>query len=244
MVTGKGLHRFKPSKPIVWGFLSILLLTKAALAGYVPPAEQEAPSDYSRSGTAGHRGGCQDSEATPLTLLAPQTHTGQTASTHPTFAWFVPTSNNMEFRLFEYDLNNQPTKLIATISLPPSSAGIRKITLPEKYALRVGKKYLWQLTIHCPDSQPPLIARADIKVVSSPLTKPTSSASKPVETYAQASLWYDALAQALSVAPPGKLGGEAALLLEELAKVEARINSTDEISSHIEGLKRIALAER
>ena len=232
---------------IACGFLSILLLIKTALAGYVPPAEQEPPSDYTRSGTAGHRGGCQGNEAIALTLLAPQTHIGQTASTQPTLAWFIPNPENVsvEFRLFEYDLNDLPTKPIASLSLPPSSASIRKISLPEKYSLKVGKKYLWQIAIDCPDSQPDLIARADIKVVSSPLTEPALLPSKSAETYAQAGLWYDALGQALAVATQGQLGEDAATLLEELANLEAGlVDSTEETPNPVAYLRQIAVSER
>ena len=248
MVTRKWLSRkLCQSGVIAGGFLSILLLTKAALADYVPPADQEPPSDYTRSGTAGHRGGCQGNEAISLTLLAPQTHIGQTASTLPTFAWFVPNPENvtMEFQLFEYDLNDRPTKPIASLSLSPSSASIRKLSLPEKYSLTVGKKYLWQIAINCSDSQPTLIARADIKVVSSPLTDPAVPPSNLTETYAQASLWYDALAQALEVAKQGKLGEDAAILLEELVSLEAGpVDSPEGVPNQAERLRQIAVSER
>ena len=248
MIIGKWLRqKLCQSGVIACGFLSILLV-EAALADYKPPVEQEPPSDYTKSGTAGSRGGCQGSEAIPLTLLTPQTHIGQTASTHPTFAWFVPTSENvsMEFRLFEYDLNNKPTKLIVALSIPLSSAKIRKISLSDKYSLTVRKKYLWQIAIDCPDSQLDLIARADIKVVSSSLTEPALSSSKLAETYAQLSLWYDALGQALEVAKQGKLGEDAAILLEELANYEAGklVNSTAEAPNPVDRLRQIAVSER
>lgn len=245
MIIGKWLHRkLCQTGVIACGFL----LIEVALADYKPPVEQEPPSDYTKSGTAGSRGGCQGNAAIPLTLLTPQTHIGQTASTHPTFAWFVPTSENvsMEFRLFEYDLNDKPTNLIVALSLPPSSAKIRKASLPEKYSLTVGKKYLWQIAIDCPDSQPDFIARADIKVVSSPLAEPALPPSKIAESYAQASLWYDALGQALAVAKPGKLGEDAANLLEELADLEAGklVDSTTEVPNQVDRLRQIAVSER
>ncbi|MGF1478233.1 MAG: DUF928 domain-containing protein [Cyanophyceae cyanobacterium] len=246
MLTGTWLHRkLCLSSVITGGLLSISLLTKAALAGYVPPADQEPPSDYTRSGTAGHRGRCQSHEALSLTLLAPQTHVGQTASPQPTFAWYIPDPSNVsvEFRLFEYDLNNRPTQPIATLSLPPSSARIRTLSLPEPYSLMVGKKYLWQIAIDCPDSQPDAIARADVKVVSPLFTEPVPPSQSA--NYAQAGLWYDALGQALAVAPPGKLGEDAATLLEELANLEANlVDSADRASNQVERLQQIAISER
>ena len=91
--------------------------TPATLVKYEPPADQKPPSDYTRGGTAGSRDGCEG-EGIPVTALAPLSHVGQTASTRPTFAWFVPdsTTKPVEFRLYEYDSNGKPQLMGEPIS--------------------------------------------------------------------------------------------------------------------------------
>ncbi len=75
--------------------LSLLLFVSPAIAGYVPPRNQKPPSDYTKSGGAR---GCPK-ERIPLTILAPTTHVGRTASKYPTFAWFLYSPHDTKFRL-------------------------------------------------------------------------------------------------------------------------------------------------
>ena len=204
---------------------SLLLGTNIARADYVPPKEQEAPSDYTRSVGAGHRGGCWSTTHPPLTLLAPQTHIGQTTLTHPIFAWFVsePEKIRAEFRLFKYDDNGKPSQLVETLIPSRQSSKIQTISLPEnKEGLKVGKKYLWQVTVNCPDSSIVWQTRADIQVVekSNSLKLVANSFAASVDAYARAGLWYDALQQAIVMKTKG-VEAEMAELLEQLANVEA-----------------------
>ncbi|NJL35469.1 MAG: DUF928 domain-containing protein [Leptolyngbyaceae cyanobacterium SM1_4_3] len=86
------------------GALGLVLLTAPyALADYVPPSEPSSPQESTSS--TGRRGGCDGEAETELTALAPQSYVGQTISTHPTFAWFIPDTQpfQVEFRLFEYN---------------------------------------------------------------------------------------------------------------------------------------------
>ena len=219
-----------------------LVITPAALADYVPPADQEPPSDY--TGQAGPRGGCEG-KGIPLTALAPQSHVGQTASTRPTFAWFVPdsTTKPMEFRLFEYDSNGN-LQLIGEPILWESSPGIMTLPLPEdRPKLKVGHTYLWQVTILCdPDNaSSDLIATADIKVVEMPsaLEGMFVDSSNKSDFYAKASLWYDALGEALKLADKSRLGKVGSTLLEDLAELEAA-ELIDEEYERIENLSQIA----
>lgn len=218
-----------------------LVIAPAALADYVAPDDQEPPSDY--TGQAGPRDGCEG-RGVPLTALAPQSHVGRTASTRPTFAWFVPNSTTkpMEFRLYEYDSNGNPQSIGEPISLE-SSPGIMTLTLPEdRPELKVGRTYLWQVTILCdPDNiSSDLIARADIRVVEMPSAlESTVNGSNKANIYAEASLWYDALGAALDLADESKLGEVGSTLLENLAELEAA-GLTDEESERIEHLRQIA----
>ncbi len=203
-----------------------LAVTPVALAGYTPPPDQQPPSGNTTS--SGPRGGCESSDEPSLTVLAPMKHVGQTASPHPTFAWFVPDTKPfpLEFRLFELAEGSNP-KLIEKLELQ-SSPGIMKLSLPESQpGLAVGKRYLWQVTVICNPNYPStdLVARAEIEVVEMPPTlksalSGTTERSKLVELYAEAGFWYEALGEALESTAEPRLGAVASTLLEDLVKLE------------------------
>lgn len=203
-----------------------LAVTPVALAGYTPPPNQPPPKGNTTS--SGPRGGCESSQGASLTVLAPIKHVGQTASTHPTFAWFVPDTKPfpMEFSLFELAEDNS-FKLVEKLKLQ-SSPGIMQQSLPkDKSGLAVGQRYLWQVTVFCDPNHPStaLVARAEIEVVEMPSAlksalSSTTERSQIVELYANAGLWYDALREALGSAPSPTPEVVAATLLEDLAKLE------------------------
>lgn len=221
--------------------LSLLLAAiNPALAEYNPPPDQPPPKGNTSS--SGPRGGCASNTGVPLTVLAPIKHVGQTASVRPTFAWFVPDTKPfpLEFKLFELTGNNS-FKLVEKLDLQ-SSSGIMKLSLPEdKAGLVVGQRYLWQIALKCDLNHPStwVVARAQIEVVEMlPNLKTVLSTTKnPIEiteVYARASLWYDALREALGTAEGSRLGAIASSLLADLAKLEEpqqRANLTQITSS-------------
>lgn len=225
----------------------LLSVPQAALAGYAPPPDQRPPSGQTTS--SGTRGGCSGSEGLPLTVLAPQKHVGQTASVHPTFAWFVPISIPMEFTLHEYG-SDAKLKVVHKISLQ-SSPGIMKLSLPEdKPGLVRGKRYLWQVAILCDRNHPSkdLVANAEIEVVETPpaLKRQLSTTMDRLEIanlYARAGLWYEALREALGSAEDSRLGEAASSLLEDLAKLEEP-EGTQVKSTHSGDLRQIAAKGR
>ncbi|NEO15098.1 MULTISPECIES: DUF928 domain-containing protein [unclassified Moorena] len=183
------------------------------------PRDRKPTSDYSRTG--GPRG-CPG-EAIPLTLLAPQTYVGQTASVHPTFAGFVSSSHEIEFRLFEFESNNTLKQLGSPIK-KQTQPGVFQLSLPENHpGLTVGKKYLWQIAIRCPDGA--IVERAEFRVVELPtriksrLSTTVNSYNK-VDIYAGADFWYEAFTEALKLAQPGKMGKLGSSLVEDLTKSE------------------------
>ena len=207
--------------------LSLLLsVTSVALAEYVPPPDQPPPKGNTSS--SGPRGGCASNTDVPLTVLAPIKHVGQTASVRPTFAWFVPDTKSfpLEFKLFEVTGNNS-FKLVEKLDLQ-SSSGIMKLSLPEdKPGLAVGQRYLWQIALKCDSNYPStwVVARAQIEVVEMPpnlktVLSTTKNSQEITEVYARASLWYDALREALETAEGSRLGAIASSLLADLAKLE------------------------
>ncbi|MFL9458600.1 MULTISPECIES: DUF928 domain-containing protein [Nostocales] len=223
--------------------ISLFLFVSPAIAGYVPPRSQKPPSDYTTSG--GPRG-CPG-EQIPLTVLAPKAHVGHTASKHPTFAWFSYSPRNTEFWLFEFEANGKPKQVGEPIKLQ-ALKGINKYSLPENHpGLSVGKRYLWQVAISCPNGN--LMQKAEFTVVemSSDIKSnqpKTGNISQRANFYAERGLWYDALGEALSVVPPGELGAVGAALVESLAQSEGQRGQSEdsqELQQRIESLKAIAI---
>jgi hypothetical protein len=58
--------------------------------GYQPPPPDRSSGPRRTTGGGTRGGGCEQQGEIDLTVLAPQTHIGQTASDHPTLVWYVP----------------------------------------------------------------------------------------------------------------------------------------------------------
>ncbi|RUT05905.1 hypothetical protein DSM106972_031110 [Dulcicalothrix desertica PCC 7102] len=207
------------------GITSLLLTsTTIVLAEYKPPRGQRPPSG--RTTTTGSRGGCETNAQTPLKLLAPQKHVGQTASIYPTFAWFVPDSKPLpiEFRLYIYDDKGEPQ--LQHQFLMQSKYGIMSLSLPKnKPSLKVGKRYLWQVVILCDSDQPAnnLVAMAEIDVVKMPAQVRMQRDDRAnVDILAEAGLWYDALGKAMRLGQKDVIHG----LLKNLTALETTESQT------------------
>lgn len=205
----------------------IFTFTPMTHAAYNSPPDQKKPTKSSDSGTT-RTGSCDNIEGVPLTLLAPQTHIGQTLSSYPTLAWFIPESKSfkMLLRLFEDSpegLKNwgEPIEL-------DTKPGIMSYFLPQNQpGLAVGSTYIWQVTIICDPDSPAknVVAESRIKI----LPQPTSLAREGLSPldYAKESFWYDALEKSLKSAPDSQLNETGVTLVQSLAEVEEeRICST------------------
>lgn len=240
-------------------FLSLaLIVTPAALAAYTPGTQKPAPPG--RRSDGGTTRGCSG-EGLPLTVLASRNYVGRTISRQPTFAWFVPrdsASKSMKFTIYESVPGGKP-KEVHRIPLQ-SSPGIMKLSpfSENEPGLQPGKEYFWQVVIHCDPDNPSgdLVGEASIEVVrvatavQSNLNKAVDSAEK-ANIYAEAGLWYNALAEALKLAEASKLGGMGSTLLNDLAQSEAPkttlelpLKERDAIEKQIENLKQIANSAR
>ncbi|MBW4673341.1 MAG: DUF928 domain-containing protein [Desmonostoc geniculatum HA4340-LM1] len=224
----------------------LLFLTPVATANF-RPGDRKPASDYTRSG--GSRGCSNSANEIPLTLLAPKTYIGYTASTHPTFVGYVSTSHEIEFQIFEFVSNNTVTAFSNPLK-QKTSPGIFQVSLPESYPrLTVGKKYFWQVAISCPGDD--LVERAEFMVVEIPSTVKnklltTTNGLQKSNTYAAANLWYEALAEALKSATPGKLGQVGSNLVQEFAKYElARVTENEKlVKKRIQHLEAITNQEK
>jgi Domain of Unknown Function (DUF928) len=229
-----------------------LLVTTPARAGYTPPPQQEPPSDYSKS--TGVRG-CATKEDIALTLLAPQAYVGQTVSTNPTFAWFVSSAAEIDFRIFQFTPEGKPKQVFEPLKIETSS-GITKLTVPEEnFKLSIAQKYLWQVAIRCTNGDF-IIQRAEFQVQEIPSKLKNTLASevdgvKKVNLYAEHGFWYDALEEAFKLSEPGKLGKVGSTLVEALAKFENPQASTslntqelEIVQKRVQSLQQIATSER
>lgn len=206
----------------------LLLITAIPAYAKYQPRDRKAASGYSRGGGSRSPG----NGSMPLTLLAPRTFIGKTASLRPMLAWYAPNSKNVEFGLFEFVSATQ-VKQIGEFKEIPTVVGINKLKLPSDYAeLTVGKTYLWQISLDSPGGQ--IIKRAEFTV-----TNPTQSLAKKkfttipesVNYYAKNELWYEALEEALKTETDGKLGKTGSTLVQELA--ESEIPTASESNSRI-----------
>jgi hypothetical protein len=230
------------TKKIVAGIASCLaiivpnaIIPAVSLAAYIPPTDQVSPK--TRATAAGRRTGCevsnkfQNTSSAYIAALAPESYIGKTASTHPTFAWYVfeGVSVPAQFKLYEHDpatksLKPQPVFAKTVDSTP----GVMKLALPqEEPGLATGKTYAWQVVLLCnaaSPSQNPWVRRpVQVTGVSPALGQRIASTEDPVQKvniYAQAGLWYDALNMSLSVSADPRLTQSMVSLLDNLANLE------------------------
>ncbi len=210
------------------GIASLILsvsfwIPPVALAKYTPPKKPSAPKETGTNTTRG--GSCEANSVARLTALVPFSHVGETISGHPTFTWFVPdrTSRPLQLRLFtrtgqllyKTEMESQPG--IMSVALPPN--------LPQ---LLIGQSYQWQVVLVCDRNVPSrnVVATAEIQVVEAAQSLQAQLAAAPtpqqrIDLYAQAGLWYDAIAEARKASGTSQNQTPVLELLDALAGSEA-----------------------
>lgn len=201
-----------------------LWIPAVALAKYTPPQNPSKPKETGTNTTRG--GSCEANSAAVLTALVPFSHVGQTISGHPTFTWFVPdrTSRPLQLRLFTrsgqllYKTDMESQSGIMSVALPPN--------LPQ---LSIGQSYQWQVVLVCDPNVPSrnVVATAEIQVVApvASLQAQLAAAQTPqqrIDLYAQAGLWYDAMAVARKASETSQNQAAVLELLDALAGSEAQ----------------------
>lgn len=195
-----------------------------ALAKYRPPKRPSAPKETMPRVSRGDS--CDRKAEGKLTPLVPFSHIGQTSSPHPTFTWFVPdrTPHPLQFRLFtrtgqplyRTEIQSQPG--IMSVALPPN--------LPQ---LTIEQSYQWQVVLVCDPKVPSrnVVATAEIQVVEPDASLQTQLAAvqtpqQRIDLYAEAGLWYDAIAVALKASETAQTQLPVLDLLDSLASSEAK----------------------
>ena len=241
------LQKFWNSKFLTSCLLCLSLgITNSALAEYQKPpnTQDDAPNSRSTSisGIRGGGGGCNGTEITNLTAIAPYTHIGHTTSTHPNFVWFVPDRQSypVELQLSEYSPKSANGKgdTIFKARLK-SSPGIMSYSLPKnQLGLSSGQKYVWQVAVLCNPNRPSqdLVVSSEIKVVDTPvslqkqLTTVRDSFAK-ANLYAEVGLWYDALAEVVGAKDNSLAQKSTYESIEELATIE-KLNQEENINTN------------
>ncbi len=173
---------------------------------YVPPGRRGAPT---RTQGGGSRNCGVDT--IPVTLLAPLDHVGLTLQGRPKFVWYSASDSMlpMQFSIVEPGMSEP----VWSQELPAAKAGLNEIQLPDTVPeLVVGRRYRWNISRLCSirRNTDSMVVRGWIeRVAASPSQKQINakmSLEERVNAYAEAGLWYDAIAQAVST-PTGQASG-------------------------------------
>lgn len=196
--------------------LAIAASSFPALAGFNPPSNLGRPGNREGAAT---RGPCmlmtpETARNNLITLVPVEGNApalGLTLAAHPTFVWFMPASRAraVEFVLYEVDeqmRDRQPPLYQTTLGVN-GSPGFESLTLPAATvsALQFNRDYHWQVSLICDPDEPSANITADgwiRRIEMSPSLKNQLATAKPRERsriYAEAGLWYDALAELLAL---------------------------------------------
>jgi hypothetical protein len=173
-------------------------IAQARSIRYVPPGRRGAPS---RTQGGGSRN-C-GTEVTPVTLLAPPDHVGLTSQGRPKLLWYSASDSMlpMQFSIVEPGMSEP----VWSQELPEAKAGLNEIQLPTSVPeLVVGRRYRWNISRLCSirRNTDSTVVRGWIeRVAANPAQEQLNakmSLEERVNAYAEAGLWYDAIAQAAS----------------------------------------------
>jgi hypothetical protein len=228
-------------------FLGTMFIGMSEAIAQFKPRTRKPPSIHSHSRAGGSRGCPGDNDQIPLTLFAPKSYIGETASKSPTLAWYMPTARPVNLNLYELQPNETetPKKLGKTQELN-ASAGVNKITIASLYPeLTVGAKYMWQISHRCRKGV--AFERAEFQVIDMPsaikgIISSVRNSTQVVSSLAQQGLWYDAFNEALKHPDSGKVGQLGSRLVAELAQLEEPGNDREysiDIKKQINNLQLI-----
>lgn len=207
---------------------------------YNPPADSRLPEGDHTSGSVR---GCGEGN---IAALAPRLSSiGQGASGRPAFIWYVFTeeTDQLEFHLYRYRSDNT-LETIVIDQIGPSQKGYMAYELPlEQAELATGETYLWQVVSYCDASLEDVSkwTSAEIEIVAPPADLALAQAETPLQqaqAYAQAGLWYDAIAAVFDATAPEAVAFRSTLLLE-LAELEAQFALEEETNSAVDPSKQL-----
>ena len=209
--------------------IAMTIMALPSMAAYTPPVDASAPDRGSTSTNIVRGGGCTGTSPASLTALAPQHHIGQTASTQPTIVWFTPETDSytIEFRILEKLGNQQFSPVYSTefdSANHTNSIGIGHFDLSTTdITLTPGKSYRWQVVVVCNPLFPSesLMTDADLDVMERSIASipDTLTLDERVKAYAAEGVWYEAMAEAVTLDSEAAWQAQTSLL-EDLLMVE------------------------
>lgn len=166
---------------------------------YTPPTNLPKRTRPAVTGGAATRG-----TDPVIELLAPQDHTGITATARPTFFWYISAQPSLPVEFTLRDEQADQTLLVSRVAIP--AAGIVKFELPKDMpALAPNKEYSWSVSlIHdFKEGEANTVYKALLQFQPIPPQQAEAlrSADSPRDraaVFAQGGLWYDAIAQVVS----------------------------------------------
>lgn len=231
------------NKKLLAGSLCVLMIgiTLPASAGYQPPKQRSMPR---RSAIATGRRGCSG-VGKQMVALAPQAYVGQTASTRPTFAWFVPDTAPKEIKFYLYEVTGNGERVVHRASMQ-SQTGLMQYTLPQtEMTLQVGRLYRWRAALICNPKRPSdlSIAQADFDVIEMPATlkQQLATVRDPLQRanlFAESGLWYDAFGTALELQTP-RASSLQLDFLQNLAETETATSQTKAEQEFVKQLRQV-----
>lgn len=198
-----------------------------ASKGFRPPSNPRRRRGYHTT-TGTRQGSCVGDTQTAFTLLGPSETIGLTASTRPSFAWYLPeaeTTYPVQFRLLAPNEKGIPAP-IHTADLD-YAGGFNAYQLPaEVAALSTGIDYRWQVVVVCDAGylSRSLNQERTFEVVpptanlQQAVTMATTEAEKAL-AYGENGFWYDAIAQVAQANRSQSIAVRQALLTD-LAEIE------------------------
>lgn len=133
-----------------------------------------------------------------LVALMPQSNYGLTQSAYPTFYFYLPetTAEHVKFVL----LNETTNELVYEGRFRVvGNSGIASVSLPDngiQQPLAVGEAYVWYIAVICNPADPSadIVTEGQIARVEPIATTPETPPAELPGLYAEAGLWFDALA--------------------------------------------------
>ena len=189
------------ARPVLgWAAISLV-------AGVVVAAAQDVPNykPPMRGAPGGRIGAAARSATTPVTLepLSPDSHTGLTTSASPTLYYYASRAVSLPVVL-AIRAPNEPRPLIETTLPPPRAEGIYPLNLATYRAqLQPGILYTWSVSVTVDPRTPSddVVASATIMRVAADAAVDGAARTVPparrAAIYAQAGLWYEAVAAAV-----------------------------------------------
>lgn len=193
---------------------------------YFRPPSNPSPRTGPFTTTGTRQGSCLGDTETGFAMLgpeAPETIVGRTASTHPTFTWYLPETTDSFPVIFRLLAPNESGRLerihTETLAYTP---GFVTYQLPKNLpALTSGKEYQWQVVVECNPNYPSraLVQRLSFEVVAPPAelaqtASVTTTATAQATAYGQAGIWYEAIAAVAQATSPTDQQTRTGLLLD------------------------------